>query len=93
MYSVHRNTCSNAAAPTAPQHLTQSKTSYYASASCDLHVEDSLSSSVSSLSSSGKAVAQHYTQRYFPSHDVDPVLLTQWTFSKGGRAVYVLRFH
>lgn len=63
MYLVHTNSCNNGAAPTAPQHRTQSKTSYCASASCDPHVGDSLSSSVSSLSSSRKAVAQHYTQR------------------------------
>jgi hypothetical protein len=52
MHPVHMNSCNNATAAAVSQHRAQPKTSYYA---CDPHVEDS-------LSSSEKAVAQHYTQ-------------------------------
>ncbi|KAG2346525.1 hypothetical protein BDR05DRAFT_959451 [Suillus weaverae] len=62
MYPVHTNSCNNDTASAFSQYHAQSKTSYCASASCDPRVEDSLSSSVSSPSSSGKAVAQHYAQ-------------------------------
>ncbi|KAG2108930.1 uncharacterized protein F5147DRAFT_693331 [Suillus discolor] len=61
MHRVHMDSCNSATASAVPQHV-QSKTSYRASASCDPHVEDSLSNSTSSLSSSGKAVAQRYAQ-------------------------------
>ncbi|KAG2356713.1 hypothetical protein BDR07DRAFT_1422508 [Suillus spraguei] len=60
VYPVHINSCDNDTASVISQHHAQSKTSHCAtSASCDTHVEDSLSSSASSLSNSEKAVAQH----------------------------------
>ncbi|KAG2136918.1 uncharacterized protein EDB93DRAFT_770520 [Suillus bovinus] len=60
VHNAHTDPC-NSASP-VQQYRAQSKTGYCASASCDPHVEDLLSSSASPLTSSGKAVAQHYTQ-------------------------------
>ncbi|KAG2064515.1 hypothetical protein BDR04DRAFT_1109984 [Suillus decipiens] len=61
VYPVHINSCNNDTASTVSQYHAQPKTSHCAtSASCDTHVDDSLSSNASSLSNSEKAVAQHH---------------------------------
>ncbi|KAG1745737.1 hypothetical protein EDB19DRAFT_1692436 [Suillus lakei] len=64
MYPVPMNPYNNATASAVSQYRAQPKTDYCASP----RVEDSLSSSVLSLSSSGKAVAQHHVQSDSPNY-------------------------